>query len=125
MTRKKTTEAVSVSSPKTSVSIPIEKKSRAKSLTASTKASSEKAELLTKPAHKRRKTQEVVEVVIPTSNTSISNLADAVVMDRPLHPEEVATRAYLYWLERGCPEGSGAEDWFRAESELRNQAACA
>ena len=121
MTRKKTSEAVSVSSPKTSASVPVEKKSRAKSVTASSKATPEKAELLTKPAHKRRKTQEVSAVASPTSNTSISNLADAVVLDRPLNPEEVATRAYLYWLERGCPEGNGAEDWFRAENELRNQ----
>ena len=121
MTRKKTSEAVSVSSPKTSASVPIEKKSRAKSVTASSKATPEKAELLTKPTHKRRKTQEVSPVVSPTSNTSISNLADAVVIDRSLNPEEVAACAYLYWLERGCPEGNSAEDWFRAENELRNQ----
>ncbi len=36
----------------------------------------------------------------------------------PAH-EEVAERAYSYWLERGCPEGCPEEDWYRAESELR------
>lgn len=27
--------------------------------------------------------------------------------------------AYAYWEERGCPEGSGEEDWLRAEKALR------
>ena len=62
-------------------------------------------------------------MVAPTSNSSISNLAEAVLLDRQLNPEEVATRAYLYWLERGCPEGTSAQDWFRAENELRSQTA--
>jgi hypothetical protein len=44
------------------------------------------------------------------------------------HPEEVtttpddnstiATLAYRFWVERGCPEGCPEEDWFRAEQEL-------
>jgi hypothetical protein len=31
----------------------------------------------------------------------------------------VAARAYELWQERGCPNGSDQEDWFRAEQELK------
>ncbi len=32
--------------------------------------------------------------------------------------EDIASLAYALWQERGCPEGSSEEDWFRAEQEL-------
>ncbi|HTS65350.1 MAG TPA: DUF2934 domain-containing protein [Candidatus Acidoferrales bacterium] len=32
--------------------------------------------------------------------------------------DSVAALAYRLWQERGCPEGSPEEDWFRAEREL-------
>ena len=32
----------------------------------------------------------------------------------------IAALAYAMWEKRGCPEGSGDEDWFNAERELRN-----
>jgi Protein of unknown function (DUF2934) len=32
--------------------------------------------------------------------------------------EEIAKLAYQFWEERGRPEGSSNEDWFRAESRL-------
>jgi hypothetical protein len=35
--------------------------------------------------------------------------------------EEIARLAYAYWVERGCPDGSPEEDWFRAETVLREQ----
>ncbi len=35
----------------------------------------------------------------------------------PTH-EDIASLAYALWQERGCPEGSSEEDWFRAEKEL-------
>ncbi|HXB71088.1 MAG TPA: DUF2934 domain-containing protein [Candidatus Acidoferrales bacterium] len=35
--------------------------------------------------------------------------------------EEVRTRAYLFWEERGRPEGSADEDWFRAEQSVRDE----
>ena len=31
----------------------------------------------------------------------------------------VRARAYELWQARGCPIGSGEEDWFRAEEELK------
>src|ERR1700722_585776 len=33
--------------------------------------------------------------------------------------EEIARLAYSYWEARGRPHGSAAEDWLRAERELR------
>ena len=62
-------------------------------------------------SHRPKKTAE-------TTSASILQLADAVA-PRQLSPEELATRAYFHWLERGCPNGSAEEDWFRAEEELR------
>jgi hypothetical protein len=38
---------------------------------------------------------------------------------RPVGHQQIAERAYQYWQERGCPEGSPEEDWYRAENELR------
>lgn len=32
--------------------------------------------------------------------------------------EQIASLAYALWQQRGCPEGSPGEDWFRAEKEL-------
>jgi hypothetical protein len=36
--------------------------------------------------------------------------------------EEVARLAHQHWLERGCQHGHDADDWFRAEQELRSKA---
>jgi hypothetical protein len=36
----------------------------------------------------------------------------------PRH-EEIASRAYQLWEERGGPHGSPEEDWHRAQRELR------
>ena len=36
---------------------------------------------------------------------------------RPTH-EDIVSLAYALWQQRGCPEGSPEEDWFRAEQEL-------
>jgi hypothetical protein len=33
--------------------------------------------------------------------------------------EEIAQLAYSYWEARGRPHGSAAEDWLRAERDLR------
>jgi hypothetical protein len=35
---------------------------------------------------------------------------------------EIASRAYELWQERGCPDGSAEEDWYRAAEELRARA---
>src|ERR1700693_5493528 len=37
----------------------------------------------------------------------------------PTH-EQIAVLAYLFWHERGCPDGSPQMDWFGAEEHLRS-----
>jgi Protein of unknown function (DUF2934) len=37
----------------------------------------------------------------------------------PSHAD-IAARAYELWQAKGCPEGSGEEDWHRAAEELRS-----
>ena len=36
--------------------------------------------------------------------------------------EQIAQLAHRFWMERGNQHGSDAEDWFRAEQELRGKA---
>ena|SRR5271166_3770831 len=33
--------------------------------------------------------------------------------------QRIARLAYSYWQERGCPDGSSEQDWFRAEQVLQ------
>jgi hypothetical protein len=50
--------------------------------------------------------------------------AGAVPAEAPITPQEhkrIARLAYAYWEARGRPDGSPAEDWFRAEEELRRR----
>jgi hypothetical protein len=35
--------------------------------------------------------------------------------------EAIGLLAYFYWEERGCPNDSPDEDWFRAEAEIRHR----
>ena len=36
--------------------------------------------------------------------------------------EQIAALAHRYWAERGYQHGQDADDWFRAEQELRSKA---
>ena len=66
------------------------------------------------------------------TETSGAGVAAATVMDQgpgiesealavPTDYEKIARLAYSYWQERGCPNGSPDDDWFRAECELQKQ----
>ena len=35
--------------------------------------------------------------------------------------QQTALLAYQFWMARGCPVGSPAEDWFRAERALNSR----
>lgn len=35
--------------------------------------------------------------------------------------EQIAALAHALWQERGCPEGSPEDDWFKAEQEVRER----
>ena len=47
---------------------------------------------------------------------------ESIIVTQPSR-EEVARLAYSYWEARGCQGGSPAEEWLRAESEIRLAAA--
>jgi hypothetical protein len=51
------------------------------------------------------------------SRTKTNNIetSDSTILDQ----KAIEKLAYQYWLERGCPEGSAGEDWFRAERVVR------
>ena len=51
------------------------------------------------------------------SRTKTNNVetSDSTILDQ----NAIENLAYQYWLERGCPEGSAGEDWFRAERVVR------
>jgi hypothetical protein len=40
-------------------------------------------------------------------------------MEADVTAASTATVAYQLWRERGCPQGSDQEDWFRAEAMLK------
>jgi hypothetical protein len=41
---------------------------------------------------------------------------------KPIEEEQVRDKAHELWQERGCPEGTPDEDWYRAEQLLRDEA---
>ncbi len=73
----------------------------------------------TKSPTSSHKSKKVHEAATTTSTASILKLVDTVATRPQPKTEDLATRAYFYWLERGCPAGSPEQDWFRAEEELR------
>jgi hypothetical protein len=50
----------------------------------------------------------------PARNTSADLL--------PPTPNDIATRAYHLFLQRGCEHGRDQDDWLQAEHELRSMA---
>lgn len=57
------------------------------------------------------------DVETPRVETAQASRPLAEARPRPAY-EDMALLAYILWQERGCPEGSSEEDWFRAEQEL-------
>jgi len=56
---------------------------------------------------------EVTPKPAETTNPDLNSLLAA------LEHERISGLAYFYWEQRGCPDGSPDEDWFRAEREIR------
>ena len=54
--------------------------------------------------------------------TTYAELPEPIITElaiqRHVSEPDVARLAYALWEQRGCPEGSSEEDWFRAEQEL-------
>jgi hypothetical protein len=56
-----------------------------------------------------------------TSDPKSFSGRDLASLYAALDHEAIAALAHRYWQERGCPEGSAAEDWFRAEQDFHNK----
>jgi hypothetical protein len=60
----------------------------------------------------------------PTSPATVQEPGNATYPDlnsllAALEHERIATLAYFYWQQRGCPDGSPGDDWSRAEQHIR------
>jgi hypothetical protein len=62
------------------------------------------------------RSQRSVAAAETETSVPVPNISPSYVEPRR---DEIARLAYLYWLERGCQNGSAEEDWFRAEQQLR------
>ncbi|HEY1261922.1 MAG TPA: DUF2934 domain-containing protein [Terriglobales bacterium] len=52
---------------------------------------------------------------------AVEPIAESLASLPDLAYEQIATLAYQYWQERGCPIGSPEQDWLRAEADLQKQ----
>jgi hypothetical protein len=76
-----------------------------------------------KPAAKPRLQRAAPQIETPAATSELPAspaLADAAYMPSRA---EIADLAYSYWEARGYQGGSPAEDWLRAEQELRERIA--
>jgi hypothetical protein len=55
---------------------------------------------------------------IPKGGGATRESKPLVIPHAPSH-YEIAVLARALWVERGCPEGSPEDDWFRAEQRLQ------
>ena len=60
--------------------------------------------------------EDIARPVLPVAET-----VEAEIVELP--QDEIALLAYSYWEQRGRPDGSPEEDWYRAETELRQRRA--
>jgi Protein of unknown function (DUF2934) len=60
---------------------------------------------------------------VPAAPETETNIAVSNISEVNAEPsrDEIARLAYVYWLDRGCQNGSAEDDWLRAEQHLRHQ----
>jgi len=76
-----------------------------------------------KAAAKPRKASAQKNVLASVTSIDINREPSlAPVSPTRISTEQIAKLAHQYWLARGCQHGHDAEDWFRAEKELRGKA---
>jgi len=71
------------------------------------------------------KTQEEHMYTASGSSHRIDEATDLGIEHPTVDQEAICRLAYFFWEERGCPNDSPDEDWFRAEAELRTRVAAA
>jgi hypothetical protein len=69
---------------------------------------------------RERDRREGIELGTAEEPSSVTQ-SDLTSLSATLEHEKIAVLANRYWHERGCPEGSAEEDWFRAEQKIRNE----
>jgi len=74
---------------------------------------------MSKKGKKSKMVQESA-VVADDPNQPAESAPQSGGVEQDCNQDGVAALAYKMWQERGCPIGSDQEDWFRAESELKN-----
>ena len=79
-----------------------------------------KAKAPAKPRKSAAKTNAVAAEVTVINEPKIEQVKTEQV--KAVSHEEVARLAHRFWAERGHQHGNSAEDWFRAEQELRGKA---
>ena len=60
-----------------------------------------------------------------SDSTILNSRDEGGKLESALTRQTVEKLSYQYWLDRGCPEGSAAEDWLRAERTLLGTTAAA
>ena len=63
----------------------------------------------------RRRADQVITMPTLGSDSRTPNQVFVEVTDR-----DIACRAFELYCERGCQDGHDADDWLKAERELRN-----
>jgi len=54
---------------------------------------------------------------------STAAVPESPAVEADLDHDSIAALAHQLWMARGCPIGSDLDDWYRAESMLKNQTA--
>lgn len=65
----------------------------------------------------KAKTKTVAADATETTVTSVTLTTETVApatTQTVVSEDEIAKQAYILWLERGCPHGDSAQDWFTA-----------
>ena len=57
---------------------------------------------------------------IPSSALQMSSAAESTAAKASISEERIRQRAYELYTQRGGQHGRHADDWFRAEAELRS-----
>ena len=69
--------------------------------------------------HHNQKSQ--AKAAVANAGTQSAQGVDVQILEPSANRDQIAGLAYAYWQNRGCPDGSPEEDWFRAEADLRQR----
>jgi hypothetical protein len=86
---------------------------------AKTKSAKAAAEPVKKKASRRKASAKMSTATKPKARRTAKKTGKAGPIGDPAGMRcEIEMLAYRLWEERGCPQGSGLEDWTQAEQQL-------